>query len=87
MKGQGQVAPPRYLSGDSEGDPMVVWRRSLAAASARVAGPPHPGCAWAWGRVSPVTMTANLALLEAKWTHSVFTGTVLWPPFAFPPLA
>ena len=38
-KGQGQVAPPRYLSGDSEWDPVVVWQKSLAVASTEVAAP------------------------------------------------
>ena len=62
------TVPLRCLLGDPQWDPVVVWHKSSAVASTWVIGLLHPG--FYLGR--ELKKVANLPLLKATGTHSVF---------------
>lgn len=62
------TVPLRCLLGDPQWDSVVVWHKSSAVASTWVIGLLHPGFYLGRG----LKKVANLPLLKATWTHSVF---------------
>lgn len=73
------VGLPKCLLGSPEGNPVIVWHRSFTLASTWVVEPLYRGFS--------LGTSANLPLLQARWAHSVFTGTIIWPLSLFPPSA
>ena len=60
--------PLRCLLSDPQWDPVIMWHRSSAVASIWVIGMLHPVFYLGTG----LKKVANLPLLKATWTHSVF---------------